>query len=264
MPSTNLSPELVDLLLSAEFIARQAGAVHKHYYRHPQQLSTQAKTNDYDIVTAADRAAERVVTDYVHRYHPGHAILSEESGDDHATSDWQWVIDPLDGTTNFSAGLPLFNVSIGIRYKGETVVGVVYAPILDEMFSAMRGQGAALNGQPIHPSDTTLLSHAVISTGFPSDKATTDDNNADSAARVMPRVRGFRRLGSAAIDICYVAAGFLDGYWEINLHEWDVCAGSLIATEAGATVTRYRNDRGISLMATTPALASQLLPLLRK
>lgn len=251
------------ILLTATQLAHEAGRVQLSYFRKAH-LAMATKSNSFDIVTAADKASEQVVKQGIARAFPTHAILSEESGLDQQNrdSDWEWVIDPVDGTTNFNAGLPFFNVSIGVRHCRRTVVGVVFAPALGELFTAVVGQGAQLNGRPIHCSACQELATAVVSTGFPYDKAETADNNLDAVSRVMPRVRGLRRLGSAALDMSYVAAGFLDGYWELNLHEWDVCAASLIAAEAGAVVERYRPDRGISIMAAAPVLAPKLQALL--
>lgn len=249
------------LLLDAMSWAREAGAVHLRYFRG-NELDIQSKLNDSDVVTAADKAAEKVLIDHIKASYPDHSILSEESGEEAHCGEYRWVIDPLDGTTNFSQGLPLFSVSIGIEHNGETVVGVVFAPYLNELFHAVKGQGAWLNGEPIKVSGKTRLDRSVVATGFPVDKDTNPDNNLDNVARVMPRVRGLRRLGSAAIDLCYVAAGFLDGYWELNLHAWDASAGLLILEEAGGSCTHFRADRNISVLAGTPAIHDILLPML--
>lgn len=249
------------LLLNAMSWAREAGAVHLRYFRG-NELDIQSKLNDSDVVTAADKAAEKVLIDHIKASYPDHSILSEESGEEAHCGEYRWVIDPLDGTTNFSQGLPLFSVSIGIEHNGETVVGVVFAPYLNELFHAVKGQGAWLNGEPIKVSGKTRLDRSVVATGFPVDKDTNPDNNLDNVARVMPRVRGLRRLGSAAIDLCYVAAGFLDGYWELNLHAWDASAGLLILEEAGGSYTHFRADRNISVLAGTPAIHDILLPML--
>lgn len=249
------------LLADARQWALAAGEIQLGYFRS-DRLDIRAKLNDSDVVTAADKAAERLIIDSIHAKYPTHSILSEESGADSHDSPYRWIIDPLDGTTNFSAGLPLFSVSIGLEYRGEMLLGVVYAPYLREMFHAVKGCGAYLNDTPIHPSSTDRLSHAVVATGFPVDKDTTPDCNLDNVARVLPLVRGMRRLGSAAIDLCYVAAGYLDAYWELNLHAWDVAAGSIIIAEAGARLTHFRHDRNLSVMASNPALHQAILPLL--
>ena len=240
---------------------REAGEVQLKYFRS-SHLNIRAKFNDSDIVTEADKASEQVIINNINRTYPQHAILSEEMGGNAIESDYRWIIDPLDGTTNFSNGLPLFSVSIAVEYRGEVIVGVVYAPYLDEMFHAVQGGGAWLNGKPIAPSGKESLSHSVVTTGFPVDKDITTDNNLDNVSRVLPRVRGMRRLGSAAIDLCYVAAGFLDGYWEMNLHTWDVAAGQLIVQEAGACYSHFRTDRKISVVAATPLIFETLYSLL--
>ena len=246
------------ILEHAMAMAREAGEVQLRMFRS-KQLEIATKQNDFDVVTAADKASERLIVDAIGRNYPDHSVLTEESGLSlKGTNEWEWVIDPLDGTTNYSAGLPWFNVSIGVKHHGEAVVGVVYAAQLGEMFCAVRGGGATLNGSPIYPRATPLLSKSVVATGFPYDKATNPDNNLDALTRVMPVVRGLRRLGSAALDICYVAAGFLDAYWEMNLNEWDVCAAMLIAHEAGAVARRFRPDRNWSILAANPIIAPQL------
>ena len=250
-----------ELLLNAMSWAREAGAVHMSYFRG-KELGVESKFNDSDIATAADKAAERLLIGHIRDEYPDHSILSEESGASDHTGDYRWVIDPLDGTTNFSQGLPQFSVSVGVEYKGEPLIGVVFAPYLNELFHAVRGEGAYLNGTPISVSCKSELGHSVVATGFPVDKDSNPDNNLDNVAAVMPRVRGLRRLGSAAMDLCYVGAGFLDGYWEMNLHAWDVCAGLLVVEEAGGRYTHFRHDRNISLVAGTPDIHDRLLALL--
>lgn len=252
------------ILLNAIQWARQAGAIQLRHFRG-SDLDIHTKATVADVVTIADRESERLIIDNIHSFYPGHAILAEESGEESGTGGddcWRWIIDPLDGTTNYSQGLPIFSVSIALEHNGVTQLGVVYAPYLDELFHAVRGGGAYLNGNPIQVSGKTEIERSVISTGFPVDKLLTSDNNLDNFTRIMPLVRGIRRLGSAAVDICYVAAGFLDGYWEVNLHKWDVAAAELILAEAGGVSSRFRPDRGESVVAATPAIHSQLLSLL--
>jgi myo-inositol-1(or 4)-monophosphatase len=253
--------DTTQLVLDAISWAREAGAVHLRYFRG-QNLDIHNKLNDSDIVTAADKAAEKVILDNIRATYPTHSVLSEESGQDVVESDYRWVIDPLDGTTNFSNGLPIFSVSIALEYKGEAIVGVVFAPYLNELFHAVKGEGAFLNGEPIHVSTKTSLTQSVVCTGFPVDKEN-PDNNIDNVAKVMPLVRGFRRLGSAAMDLCYVAASYLDAYWEMNIHHWDVCAGQLIVAEAGGVYTHYRNDRNVSVLAGPKELHDQLIKLIK-
>ncbi len=258
MEIDNFTPQERQWLQSACLMGREAGEALKHYFRR-RDLNIEDKGSAYDIVTEADKASERIIIDHLHSQYPDHAILSEESGDDHRHAQCQWVIDPLDGTVNYSAGLATYCISIGLKVDGETRMGYVYAPTLDEEFYAISGKGSYGPYGRLRAKDTTELQRAVVSTGFPYDKATNPDNNLDRFAQVMPRVRGIRRLGSAAMDLCYVAAGWLDAYWELNLKEWDACAGELIALEAGATVKRYRNDHGICILAACPGIATTLL-----
>ena len=258
MTKTDFTPQEQQWLQSARLMGHEAGEALKGFFRR-RDLDIEDKGSAYDIVTEADKASERIIIDHLHHQYPDHAILSEESGDDHRQAQCQWVIDPLDGTVNYSAGLATYCISIGLKVDGQTRMGYVYAPTLGEEFYAIKGKGAYGPYGRLQAKPTTELQRAVISTGFPYDKATNPDNNLDRFAQVMPRVRGIRRLGSAAMDLCYVAAGWLDGYWELNLKEWDACAGELIALEAGATVKRYRNDHGICILAACPGIAAELL-----
>ncbi len=246
-----------ELLLDAIECAHRAGKVQLEYFRS-SHLKIDTKFNESDIVTPADKGSESVIINYIHQKYPLHSILSEESGSEHNNEDYEWVIDPLDGTTNFSVGLPQFCVSIGIRHKGETIIGVVFAPYLNELFHAVKGEGAFLNGKLIKTGIKSNLFEAVVSTGFPVDKDRNPDNNLDNVERVLPLVRGMRRMGAAAVDISYVAAGFLDAYWELNLHEWDVCAGLLIAEEAGAEIKHFRSDRNVSVLVSSPGIRWEL------
>lgn len=250
-----------EYLEAAISMARAAGDVQLEYFRS-SHLDIQTKSNEYDVVTAADKASEKLIKDYIHENFPGHGIISEESADEHAESEWRWVIDPLDGTTNFSQGLPVFSVSIALEHNQEAVVGVVYAPYLGELFHAIKGEGAFLNGKSIKCSSKSSLAESVLATGIPYDKLTNPDNNVREVSLIAPQVRGIRRYGSAAMDLSYVAAGFLDGYWELNLNRWDVAAGILIAHEAGAITHPIRTNRKFSIMATNPHLAPILLDII--
>ena len=249
------------LLLNTIGWAKEAGKIQLNYFRK-KDLEIKTKLNESDVVTVADKESEAVIISHIHAMYPDHNILSEESAPENHKSDYQWVIDPLDGTTNFSSGLPQFCVSIGLRYKGKTIMGIVYAPYLDELYTAIAGEGAYLNGNRIHCNEKTNIHQAVVSTGFPVDKDTNPDNNLDNMTRILPLVRGMRRMGAAAVDLCSVAGGFLDGYWEMNLHEWDVCAGLLIAEEAGAEHYYFRKDRNVSVLVATPGILEIIKPLL--
>lgn len=241
--------------------AMQAGKLQMHKYRS-RHLEMETKSSEHDVVTEVDRECEKLLIERISQTYPHHSILAEESGmHQKQDSEWEWVIDPLDGTNNYSQGLPIFCVSIGVRYRGVTQVGVVYAPRLDELFTATRGEGAQMNGKLIHVGRKTQFGQSVFATGFPYDKGTvsTADNNLDNVTRLVPQLRGLRRMGSAAYDLCCVACGMLDGYWENNLKPWDVCAGMLIVEEAGGVVRSFRDDRCISIAAGNETLVNQLL-----
>ena len=178
------------------------------------------------------------------------------------------MIDPLDGTTNYSQGLPIFSVSIALQHQGGTVVGVVYAPYLGELFWASREGGAWMKcgdgaAKRLRVSEKRTLATSVLATGFPYDKDVNPDNNSDNVARIVPYVRDIRRLGSAAYDLSCIAAGLLDGYWELDLHEWDVCAANLIVREAGGVVCDFRRNRGVSQAAGNEALVGEMLKYIR-
>lgn len=244
-------------------MAREAGRIQLSYFRG-DDLAMKTKSNVSDVVTRADRESEELIVRSILERYPTHAILGEEGGArGDAASEWRWVVDPLDGTTNYSQGLPVFCVSIALQYRGETVVGVVYAPYLRELFTAVRGGGAWCrrgDGEPVrlHVSTKQRLDCSVVATGFPYDKSENPDNNSDNVARILPHVRDVRRMGAAAYDLSCVAAVMLDGFWELNLHEWDVCAASLLVIEAGGVVESLRADRGVSPVAGSAALVEQM------
>lgn len=252
-----------ELLEFAVRMAREAGKIHLAYFRS-DKLAIRTKSNVYDVVTRADKESEELIAGMIAERYPGHAVLGEEGGSrGSAESDWRWVVDPLDGTTNYSQGLPVFAVSIALQHKDETVVGVVYAPYLNELFTAVKGGGAFLQyasrePERIRVGEKQALATSVIATGFPYDKDVNPDNNSDNVARIIPYVRDVRRLGSAAYDISCVAAGLLDGYWELALHEWDVCAAELILREAGGVVCDLRRDRGISIVAGNAGIVEEM------
>ena len=244
-------------------MAREAGRIQLSYFRG-DDLAMKTKSNVSDVVTRADRESEELIVRSILERYPTHAILGEEGGArGDAASEWRWVVDPLDGTTNYSQGLPVFCVSIALQYRGETVVVVVYAPYLRELFTAVRGGGAWCrrgDGEPVrlHVSTKQRLDCSVVATGFPYDKSENPDNNSDNVARILPHVRDVRRMGAAAYDLSCVAAAMLDGFWELNLHEWDVCAASLLVIEAGGVVESLRADRGVSPVAGSAALVEQM------
>jgi myo-inositol-1(or 4)-monophosphatase len=193
------------------------------------------------LVTDADHAAEQCIIDSIHGHFPSHQTLAEERGAGaDASSRYRWIIDPLDGTTNFAHGFPVYAVSVGLECDGELLVGVVYDPTRDELFTAATGQGAQLNGHPIAVSNTVELEAALTVTGFAYDIRETRNNNLDHFARFALKAQGVRRTGSAALDLCYVAAGRFDGFWEVKLNAWDMAAGVVIVREAGGRITDLR------------------------
>lgn len=236
---------------------REVGKIHLSYFRGTN-LGIETKSNIYDVVTRADKQGEAFLLEQIQKLFPDHAVLGEESGAHAGTGDYLWVIDPLDGTNNFSQGLPVFTVSIGLQYKGEAVLGVVYAPYFDELYTAVKGGGAYLNGKSLRVSAKSALAESVLGTGFPYDKDVNPDNNAGNLVSILPSLRGIRRMGSAAYDLACVAAGFLDGYWELALHPWDICAGALLVEEAGGIVRSFREDRGISIIAGNATIVQKI------
>jgi myo-inositol-1(or 4)-monophosphatase len=199
--------------------------------------------NAIDLVTDADRAAEQCVIDHVRRHFPTHRTLAEERGlDAGLPSRYRWIIDPLDGTTNFAHGCPVYAVSIGIECEGELIIGVVYDPSRKEWFTAASKQGAFLCDTSISVSKTARLEDALLVTGFAYDIRDTTNNNLDHFARFSLKAQGVRRTGSAALDLCYVAAGRFDGFWEVKLNPWDMAAGVVILREAGGHITDLRGN----------------------
>ncbi|WP_432666019.1 inositol monophosphatase family protein [Wukongibacter baidiensis] len=252
---------MLDLNIALEKVkkwALQTGEIQREYFRK-ESLKIDTKSTGVDLVTEVDELSEKYILSSIKENYPLHGILSEESGKSDIESDYLWVIDPLDGTTNYAQGLPIFATSIALKYKDETILGVVYSPIVDQLFTASKGNGAYLNGEKISVGAKKELNKSVLATGFPYDRATTEDNNAFYFAHFVPKVRGLRRMGAAAYDLANVAAGSLDGYWEINLSPWDVAAGQLIVEEAGGKVLFLNEKRGISLIAGNEVICQKIL-----
>jgi myo-inositol-1(or 4)-monophosphatase len=230
-------------------IAREAGTLLMPYFH--QGLKIEYK-GDADLVTAADRASEALIRERITQQFPSHDVLGEEQGLNDQGSDYRWYVDPLDGTTNFAHGYPVFCVSMALEHQalkhqasqqhsansGRRIAGVVYDPTRDEMFSAELGRGAQLNGKPIHVSKATQLKECLLATGFPSHKRHKNPN-IHFYHQITLRTHGVRRAGSAALDLCNVACGRFDGFWEFNLNPWDTAAGVLLVEEAGGKVTRF-------------------------
>jgi myo-inositol-1(or 4)-monophosphatase len=232
-------------LPAASAIAREAGALLMEYFH--QHLKIEYK-GDADLVTAADRASEKLIRERITQQWPEHDVLGEEQGLNDQGSEYRWYVDPLDGTTNFAHGYPVFCVSIALEHLpaerrfsgqlGERVAAVVYDPTRDELFSAEPGKGAQLNGETIRVSKTATLKESLLATGFPSQKRHKNPN-IHFYQQITLHSHGVRRAGSAALDLCNVASGRFDGFWEFNLNPWDTAAGVLIVEEAGGIVTRF-------------------------
>lgn len=216
----------------ASRLARAAGEIQRDRYATGLEIGT--KSAAVDLVTDVDKACEALIVDALERERPQDAILAEEGGErSRPGAAWRWVIDPLDGTTNYAHAYPRFCVSIGVECQGERRVGVVYDPLMDELYHAVAGEGAFLNGSPIRVSRETALDRSLLATGFAYDRRKSEQDNLDNFAAFLKAARALRRDGSAALDLCYVAAGRLDGFWEFKLAPWDVAAGYLIVEEAG-------------------------------
>ena len=216
-------------------IAREAGALLMDFFHRRVKVEYKG---DVDLVTEADRASEALITGRIRERWPGHNILGEEGTRTEQGSEYRWYVDPLDGTTNFAHGFPVFCVSLGLEHNGERVAAVIFDPTRDEMFTAEKGGGALLNGRPIHVSAISNLAECLVATGFPSHKRHKNPN-IFFYHQITLKTHGVRRAGSAALDLCDVACGRFDGFWEFNLNPWDTAAGVLMVEEAGGRVTRF-------------------------
>ncbi|HVS18061.1 MAG TPA: inositol monophosphatase family protein [Planctomycetota bacterium] len=254
------SADLRAIADAAEELARAAGAKLLEHFQRLDPSEIRSKGVARDLVSSADLASERCLVEGLRARFPAHAIEAEEETRDArgAADELRWFLDPLDGTVNFVHGLPVFAVSMGLWRGGEPLVGVVHAPRLCETFRAVRGGGATLDGRTIRVSDCERLGDAVLATGFPYRRETLEHSNLENFQAFFYDVRGLRRMGSAAIDLCYTAAGRFDGYWELHLSPHDVAAGGLIVREAGGRVADADGGddwlRGGSLVAAGPAL----------
>lgn len=256
-----MQPTLNDLIK----MARTAGEIVRQGYgkQHDVQLK-----GEIDLVTEVDRRSEEFLLSALAERFPGQHVIAEESGLREGLGEQRWIVDPLDGTVNYAHGIPFFSVSIAFAVGDVLTLGVVYDPMRDECFSAERGQGAWLNGAPLKVTAVPELGQSLLVTGFYYDSWRNPENNLDNFARLTLRTQGVRRLGSAALDLCYVAAGRFDGYWELRLGAWDMAAGVLIAQEAGALVTSARGEQDYfkppySVLAANPVLHAKILAVLR-
>ena len=229
---------MIDDLVS---IAKEAGSVIREGFG--KSFKIEYKTGENNLVTEIDKASEKVITDFIWKKYPSHSILAEEGSGEQQDSEYLWVIDPLDGTTNFAHGLPIFSVSIGLQKNGKTIAGVVYDVMRDIIYSAELGAGTFADSEKITVSKNDNLAHSLLVTGFPYNKKENPDKLFERFIALTKTARGVRRLGSAAIDFCYLADGVFDGFWEVHLHPWDICAGKLIVEEAGGLVTDFHGNK---------------------
>jgi len=219
-------------------IAREAGALLIEFFRRRVKIEYKG---DADLVTEADRTSEKLILERIRKQWPSHDVIGEEGARVETGGDYRWYVDPLDGTTNFAHGFPVFCVSLGLAFQGKRKAAVVYDPTRDELFAAEHGKGAVLNGEKIEVSKTPKLQQSLVGTGFPSHKRHKNPN-IYFYHQLTLRSHGVRRAGSAALDLAYVAAGRLDGFWEFNLNAWDTAAGILVVEEAGGKVSGFHGE----------------------
>ena len=221
-----------------------------------------------DLVTNFDTQAQRMIMDYLSESFPDHDYLAEEGLSQEKGAEFRWIIDPLDGTTNYAHGFPVFTVSIALEKKGELILGMIYDPMREEMFSAEKGEGAFLNGRKIKVSSVDELDKSLLATGFPYDLRTSDVNNIAHFNAFLTRVQGIRRCGSAAMDLCYVACGRFDGFWELKLSPWDMAAGALIVQEAGGRISDFKGREftisGSEILASNGLIHQQMKDVLQQ
>lgn len=246
--------------------ARMAGEV---LVRRRSTLHIEYKgSSKRNVVSNIDVESEKVITDFIRERWPNHQILAEEGGLHEMNSSYKWVIDPLDGTTNYVHGFPFFAVSIGLEFEGVIRAGVVYEPVRNDLFYAEKGKGAFLNGQPLQVSRTAQLEKALLVTGFSYDLTTNPNSNFVHFYNFSHAAQAVRRTGSAALDLCYIAAGYFDGYWELHLAPWDTAAGSLIVEEAGGKISGFNGEPfsiySKAVLASNGLIHPQMIELLQK
>jgi myo-inositol-1(or 4)-monophosphatase len=225
---------MMELTNFAVNIARDAGHLLQEKFNSKHEIQYKGEIN---LVTEADKMSEDLIIAAIHRSYPSHGILAEESPAQKADAKIRWIIDPLDGTTNYAHGFPVFCVSIALEEKGVIISGVIFDPLRNDMFVAERGSGAHLNGARLHVSSVNELSRSLLATGFPYDIRESKDNNLDYFNAMAIKVQAIRRAGAAALDLAYVAAGRFDGFWELKLMPWDMAAGCLMVEEAGGLIS---------------------------
>lgn len=245
--------------------ARKAGALLSRRRGNLKEINYKGSV---DLVTDVDRESQELIRGLIQRNFPGHDILGEEDLSREKGSEYRWLIDPLDGTTNYAHDFPVFCVSIALEYNGSLILGIVFDPTREELFTARRGMGAERNGQTITVSRERQLSKSLLATGFPYDIRESEINNLDHFARLAVRAQAVRRCGSAALDLCYTACGRFDGFWEMKLAPWDMAAGALMIEEAGGTITDFGgapfSHRGREMLATNGLIHDQMVSVLKQ
>jgi len=258
-------PALDELLDFAGRTARAAGDLLRERSSRRHRVEHKGAV---DLVTEMDRLSERVIVEAIHSAYPEHPVLAEEGTGRAESSILRWIVDPLDGTTNYAHGYPCYSVSLALERKGRIDLGVVYDPLRDELFEARRGNGARLNGQTLSVSRTEHLTDSLLATGFPYDIRTSRDTNLNHFSRFALQAQGIRRDGSAALDLCYLAAGRFDGFWEMKLSPWDVAAGALMVTEAGGLLSDFTGGPfridGRQVIASNGLIHEQMIDVLQE
>jgi len=253
----------VNYLEIAEKTAREAGVILLENLGKVKEIEFKAKNS---LVTEVDKLSEEIIISNIKSSFPEHAIFAEESGRDSNTSDHVWLIDPIDGTTNYAHAYPFFSISIALEVRGEVIVGLVYDPVKDEMFTAEEGKGAFLNGEPIAVSKSDAIEHSHVCTGFMHEVEWMVEANIKHFGNFIRRARAVRRDGSAALDLCYVACGRFDGFWELGLNPWDTAAAVLILKEAGGHVCKFTGDQysiyDKEILATNSIVQDQMMEIL--
>jgi myo-inositol-1(or 4)-monophosphatase len=253
----------VNYLEVAEETAREAAKVLLENLGKVKEIEFKAKNS---LVTEVDKLSEKIIISNIKKNFPTHDIFAEESGKDLSDSDYLWLIDPIDGTTNYAHAYPFFSISIALEVKGEVIAGLVYDPVKDEMFTAEKGKGAFLNGEPISVSKSDEINHSHLCTGFMHEVEWMVEANIRNFGNFIRRARAVRRDGSAALDLCYVACGRFDGFWELGLNPWDTAAAVLIVKEAGGHLCKFNGDAysiyDKEILATNSIIDEQMMEIL--
>jgi myo-inositol-1(or 4)-monophosphatase len=254
--------DLQDLAIRA---VRESGAIQKEWLGKDKKVELKGEIN---LVTEVDKRCEQRIVEIIRKAFPEHNILTEETPMPELPSPYRWIIDPLDGTTNYAHGYPCFCTSLALELEGEVVLGAVYDPLLDELFTAQKGRGSFLNNERLSVSATKQLTSALICTGFPYDLRESRENNLDHFNRFIIEAQAIRRDGAAALDLCYVAAGRFDGFWELKLYPWDVAAGKLLVEEASGTVTDFHGGPldiyGQQILASNGKIHQEMIRVLQR